>query len=79
DLPNGYMMLLYTDGITDAINQQYKMFGIEGIFRTISSIPKPSASRIGGGLIEAVKKHQSHVQQFDDLTVVSVRAVEGVQ
>lgn len=75
DLPSGHMLLLYTDGITDAMNEQNRMFGVEGIFRTISSIRQPSASRLGKELIRAVTKYQYNVQQFDDQTVVALRAL----
>jgi serine phosphatase RsbU (regulator of sigma subunit)/CRP-like cAMP-binding protein len=79
DLPNEHMMLLYTDGITDAINQRNKMFGLEGILRTISRVRKPSASRLCKALIKDVTRHQRNILQFDDMTVVAVRAVADLQ
>ncbi len=75
DLPSEHMMLLYTDGITDAINQQNKMFGLQGILRTVSRVIRPSASRVCKALIKDVTRHQQNVAQFDDMTVVAVRAV----
>ena len=74
DLSNNRMMLLYTDGITDAINQQNEMFGIQGIFRTISDAADCSAAHICGELFDEVTKHQSHLPQFDDMTIVALRA-----
>jgi sigma-B regulation protein RsbU (phosphoserine phosphatase) len=78
DFPNEHMMLFYTDGIIDAINRQNKMFGVEGIFGTISNIPKPSAAKVGGELIKAVRKHQYSMEQFDDLTVLIVASTSAV-
>lgn len=75
DLAAEHIMLLYTDGITDAINHENKMFGLQGILRTVSRVIKPSASRVCKALITDVSRHQHNVMQFDDMTVVAVRAV----
>jgi len=78
DFPNEHMMLFYTDGITDAVNRQNKMFGVGGVLRTIRNTTKRSASMVGNNLIKAVRKHQCSTEQFDDLTVVIVRAVAAL-
>jgi serine phosphatase RsbU (regulator of sigma subunit)/CRP-like cAMP-binding protein len=75
DIPHNCMMMLYTDGISDAINQQNKMFGLQGIIHTLCRKPKLSASRLCDELFRAVAMHQSHLPQFDDMTVVAVRAL----
>ncbi|MGI9569218.1 MAG: SpoIIE family protein phosphatase, partial [Desulfobulbia bacterium] len=46
-------MLLYTDGITDAINRQNKMFGLQGLLRTTCGIPNHSAVNICDALFRA--------------------------
>lgn len=75
DFPSDHMLLLYTDGITDAIDRQNNIFGLSGIYNSIDSIPKTSASRIGKEIIESVRKHQCSMEQFDDLTMVIVRSL----
>jgi serine phosphatase RsbU (regulator of sigma subunit) len=55
------------------------MFGLEGILRTISRVRKPSASRLCKTLIKDVTRHQRNILQFDDMTVVAVRAVADLQ
>lgn len=75
DLSDNSMMLLYTDGISDAINQQNVMFGLHGILRTICSMPNQSVSCVCDKLFKEVTKHQSHLPQFDDITVVAVKAL----
>jgi len=72
NLSEGSMMLLYTDGISDAINPEDKMFGLPGILRTICDMPKQSVPDMCDGLFKEVKKHQGELPQFDDMTIVAV-------
>ena len=69
------MMVLYTDGITDAINGDNQMFGLQSLLHTVSDMPKQSVGRVCEELFRAVNKHQSHLPQYDDMTVVAVKAV----
>jgi sigma-B regulation protein RsbU (phosphoserine phosphatase) len=75
NLSENRMMLLYTDGVTDAINRQNKMFGLQGLLRTICGMPNHSVVNICDELFRAVTEHQNHLPQFDDMTVVAVRAL----
>lgn len=75
DFTDNSMMLLYTDGISDAINQQNEMFGLKGILRTICTPQNKSVSDRCDELFKEVTRHQSHLSQFDDMTVVAVRAL----
>jgi sigma-B regulation protein RsbU (phosphoserine phosphatase) len=76
DFSDNSIMLLYTDGVSDAINQQNMMFGLQGILRTMSSSRKIPISERCDKLFNEVTKHQSHLPQFDDMTVVAVRALK---
>ena len=76
DLSDNRLMLLYTDGITDAINHQNEMFGIKGILQTLSDFQMQSVTHICDNLLKTVTKHQSHLPQFDDMTLVAVRATK---
>jgi serine phosphatase RsbU (regulator of sigma subunit) len=74
DMSKNSLMLLYTDGVTDAINQHNEMFGIKGILDTLCNSNDQSVSKVCEELLDSVTKHQSHLPQFDDLTLVAVRA-----
>ena len=76
DFSDNSIMLLYTDGISDAINHQNKMFGLQGILGTICNPPNKLVSDKCDELFREVTKHQSHLPQFDDITVVAVRALK---
>ncbi len=77
NLSEGSMMLLYTDGISDAINRENKMFGLQGILRTICDMPNQSVSDMGDGLFKEVTKHQGDLPQFDDMAIVAVKSTAG--
>lgn len=75
-LQPGDLLVVYSDGVTDATNERDDAFGLE---RLRSSIAKhrdlPSS-----GLIEAVfsdvKAHEGKAPQFDDLTFVVIRRLK---
>ena len=75
ELSKGNMLLLCSDGITDAHNQQNVNFGFDGLAGTVCQMINPSASVVCGELIKAVNKHQAGSLQYDDMTVVVMRAI----
>jgi len=75
ELSKGSMLLLYTDGITDAHNRKNVNFGYDGLVGTVAQIINPSAPVICDELIKAASKHQAGSLQFDDMTVVVIRAI----
>ena len=74
DLADNSIMLLYTDGLSDAIDRQNQRFGIRRMLRTICSMPDQSVANVCDGIFNAVMNHQKHLPQFDDMTAVAVRA-----
>lgn len=75
NLSHKSMMVLYTDGITDAINGDNQMFGLQGLLHTVSDMSQQSVGCVCEELFRAVNKHQSHLPQYDDMTVIAVKAV----
>jgi sigma-B regulation protein RsbU (phosphoserine phosphatase) len=69
------MMLLYSDGITDATSWKNERFGLDGIRRTINRMPALSAEMVCHALINSVTAHQGDCLQHDDMTVIVLRAV----
>ena len=69
------MLLLCSDGITDAPNQNNVSFGYDGLVGTVGQMVNPSASMVCDELIKAVSKHQTESLQYDDMTVVVMRAL----
>lgn len=75
ELSKGSALLLCSDGITDAPNQQDIHFGYDGIAATVGQMSNPTALSICNRLIEAVQDHQTGTRQYDDMTVVVMQAV----
>lgn len=75
ELSKGSMLLLCSDGITDAPNRQNVNFGYDGIEKTMGLMSNPSASVVSDTLIKAVQKHQAGSRQHDDMTVVVMQAI----
>jgi sigma-B regulation protein RsbU (phosphoserine phosphatase) len=75
ELSKGSMMLLYSDGILEAPNRQNISFGYDGIVRTVDQMLGSSAQVVCDELIKTAAEHQKGYLQYDDMTVVVVRAV----
>ncbi len=63
------MVVLYTDGVTDAINPKGKPFGDKRLRQVILGAPE-SPSQVGAAILRAVRKHIAGAPQADDLTLL---------
>lgn len=70
-LQPGEQLILYTDGVTEAMNEDRELFGIE---RLKSAILEPAASPAERGpqILQAVKQFVGQHEQYDDLTLVII-------
>lgn len=70
-LQPGEQLILYTDGVTEAMNDQQELFGIE---RLKAAIRKANAgpAELGPQILKAVKKFVGQHEQYDDLTLVII-------
>ncbi len=76
-LDPGQTIVLYTDGITEALSPQGRMFGVEGI--EISLIECTGAPDcVISHVTEALKAHESNVRPNDDQTIVVMKVHEKV-
>jgi serine phosphatase RsbU (regulator of sigma subunit) len=76
NLAKGCTLVVYTDGVTDALNTQGEPFGEERLLSCCRSLPKGAAGETIGNLIsEQVCTWAAGVDQFDDTTIL-VLAVE---
>jgi serine phosphatase RsbU (regulator of sigma subunit) len=70
----GDMILLYTDGLTEAMNASGKLFGLKRVEETISGAsefagPKPVLETMS----HAVSKFVDGAEQSDDLTMLVIK------
>jgi serine phosphatase RsbU (regulator of sigma subunit)/ligand-binding sensor domain-containing protein len=81
-LHSGDLLVFYTDGLTDAMNSEQESFGQERLESTLAELPASlNAEEIVNAMFREVAKFTGAVRQYDDMTVVVVRAggAEGLE
>ncbi len=70
ELNPGDSVLLFTDGVTDAMNDKNVQFQMKGIQTAIQGGPH-STPQLGDRIVKAVRQHSAgRSQQFDDIALV---------
>jgi sigma-B regulation protein RsbU (phosphoserine phosphatase) len=67
-------LLLYTDGVIEAVDAHAEMFGDERLRRAVSANRAAPAQVMCERILEQVTAHTRAVSQHDDITLVSVQA-----
>ena len=70
-LAPGETLVLYTDGVTEAMNGADELYG-EARLRARSSTPADSPRGLIDGIITDVKRHSGETIQSDDITLLAV-------
>jgi phosphoserine phosphatase RsbU/P len=73
-VPPGGTLLLYTDGVTEAMDVQGELFGLERLDVAVREAPTVAAQQLCDYLVEAVTAYHGATPQADDLTLLAVRA-----
>lgn len=71
ELGESDLMVLYSDGITEALNEDRVQFGIERLCAVVESNRDQPVDAIRSRIIDAVQVWQSH--QEDDISIVVIR------
>ncbi len=66
-------ILLYTDGISEAMDTNNEEFGEETLLRLFSNMNNKSAREIGNAILDAVYMHSGNVEQHDDITMIVLK------
>ena len=69
----GDTVCLYTDGVTEATNQQGELMGIEGVQELFGSDPPASAEQAGVAIMNRVLEFTGEAPQHDDITCLTLR------
>lgn len=69
----GDALLLYTDGLTDAVNAEDEEFGMHRVCEVLRDAHQRAASEIVDALEASVRAHVGAVEAFDDMTMVVVK------
>ena len=73
DLSKDDILVLYTDGVTDAIDPDGTPFGTERIYRVVRANRGESSQVILESLSREIEKFAASKPQYDDITMMIVR------
>jgi serine phosphatase RsbU (regulator of sigma subunit) len=63
EMADGEMLVLYTDGVTEARNSQREMMGMD---RWVEMVMR------GGDLLKAVQEYMGQAEPIDDITLMTI-------
>ena len=66
-------MVLYTDGITEAENEQRKLYGLDRLCEVIRVNVDQSASNIRQAVIDDLRSHIGTQKIYDDITLLVLK------
>ncbi len=76
ELSVGDIVIMYTDGMTEAFNGDREQFGTERLEAIVGQHSMASAEELVDGIVKAVCEFASEVPQSDDMTLLVVRRCE---
>lgn len=78
-LSSGDTLLLYTDGLTEAMDARHRQFGLQQVIDTISRHQGDDPQHLLDALATATSDFVGNAQQSDDLTMLAVRYSPAVE
>lgn len=75
-LAPGEYCLLYTDGVSEAMNEKLELFGEDRIAAALDGLRGVSPDAVLHGVMQAVKEHRGKAAQSDDITMLCFRRSE---
>jgi sigma-B regulation protein RsbU (phosphoserine phosphatase) len=69
----GDLVLFYTDGITEALDEQERDFGVQRLRRVLVQRQRAPVMDIVEAIERALEAHVGELAPFDDITMVAVR------
>lgn len=76
-LNTGDTLLLYTDGVTEAMDQMHRQFGRKRLLECLEQLDDATAEEIVEQVVRAVDVFVSGAEQSDDLTMLALRYIPG--
>ena len=74
-LQPGNIIAIYSDGITEAMNEQEEEFGEDRFAEVIAAHKNESSESIIQHILEEVEKHTGDMPQMDDMTLLIIKRV----
>lgn len=73
ELRPGDCVIFYTDGVTEAFNEQFEGFGEDRFIRAVVKCREKTARHILESIIEEVQRFAGNAPQSDDITLIVLR------
>ena len=67
-------LILYTDGVSEAMNEDFDEFGMEMLYLTARDSRKKKAKAKVQAIRESIHYHAGGTPQFDDVTMVVMKS-----
>jgi sigma-B regulation protein RsbU (phosphoserine phosphatase) len=72
-LSNGDSIVLYTDGITEAMSPQREIYTEERLLRVTESLAGSTPTELAQRIVDSVKSHVAQAPQSDDITLLTLK------
>jgi serine phosphatase RsbU (regulator of sigma subunit) len=63
------VVVLYTDGVNEAMDNAKQLFGVERLKQTLATAPS-EVGKVGESILDAVRRHAAGRDQSDDITLL---------
>ena len=73
----GEVLLLFTDGITEAENADHKLYSSDRLAKALAAAATVDAQHVVAAVIDDVSRFVGGAEQADDMTVLALRRVGG--
>jgi serine phosphatase RsbU (regulator of sigma subunit) len=71
-LYKGDLVVLYTDGVVEAMNEKHEEFGDERFYRWVQANARGKSRDFVRLLLHELEEHRGKAEQHDDITVVTI-------
>ena len=78
-LAAGSTVFFYTDGATDAQNQQEELFGEERLLQNVQANLTRPAAEMHASVVSGIRDFMGGTPQFDDITLIILKSEPGSQ
>jgi phosphoserine phosphatase RsbU/P len=72
-LEPGDMVVVYSDGVTEAMNPSGEMFGDDRLNEEACKAPASGAPEVLTGILESVDRFAGEAEQADDISLIVIR------
>ena len=69
----GTTLFLYTDGVTEAENENQELYGNQRLLKTVAETSEVTSAGLMRHVTDSVARFVGNAEQSDDLTVLAIR------